>query len=217
MAISKKKLIGGGILGVSLFALIGANSDGTFIPTFLSGGGGSVRGLDSDTLIDEYSEDAQEPKIESLKPNTGNSFADYLIASDSAKYPNRTYDYSPKTGVVKISDSSGNVIGGYDLVNRQSVTGARAEATFNDNPILNSLRSSGGSSGGSSKSSSKSSDRASGGGSPSSSSVSISTAKDKVVRDYENKNLVSTTKTKSEIQKENKAKSSFFSKIGVSA
>lgn len=210
MEVSKKKIIGGGIIGLSLFALVGASSeDGTFIPTFLSGGGGSVRGLDSNTPIDEYSEDAQEPKINLSKVDTGDSFLDFVITQDANRYPNRSYNYNPKTGVVKISDSSGNVIGGFDNKNLQSVTGARAEATFNDNPIINAVRSSGG---GSSKSSKKSSDRASGGGSP---SVSISTSKDPVKRAYENENRVSTSKSSSQIKKEKKSAKSFFSSIGV--
>lgn len=204
MAIDKRKLIGGGIIATSVFLLAGGSTS-DYIPSFLSGGGGSDRSVEASSPL--YNEDTQdtptEPKV-NFKLDTGDAFLDRIILEDASKYPDRSYSYNAKTGITKIADASGKTIGGFDSVNLQSITHERAEATYN-NPITNILnRSSGGSSA-----------RSSGGGSSSSSTpktsskVSISKAKDPVVRDYENKNLVSTTKTASQIKTENKISSLF--------
>ncbi len=204
MNIDKRKLIGGGILATSLFLMVGG-SDSEYIPTFLSGGGGGGQLVESSSP--DTREEATEPKVNlKLSESTGDSFLDSLIQRDASRNPDRSYNYNPKSGVVKISDASGNVVGGLDNVNMQSITADRAKATFNNNPVLNAVRKS---SGGSSSSS-----RASGGGSPKTSEkVSISTAKDPVKREYENKNMVSTTKSSSDIKKENKIRSLFGGKL----
>lgn len=204
--INKKKLIGGGILGVSLWAML-SGSTSELIPTFLGGGGGGGSVENNSPLYDDITNETPTPKVD-LKISTGDNFLDYIIQEDANKYPDRSYNYNPKTGVTKISDSSGRVVGGFDSVNLQSITSERATATFN-NPITQALNKSSG--GGSSS-------RSSGGGSSSGSTpktaskVSISTAKDPVKRAYENKNLVSTSKSVSQIKTENKIKSLFGGK-----
>lgn len=87
----------------------------------------------------------------------------------------------------------GKIVGGSDFKNMQSVTAERARSSSGSKDNVQKFVS------GSTFSNLTSSKK----------SASISTAKDSVVRDYENKNLVSTTKTSSEIKKENKIKSLF--------
>jgi len=92
-------------------------------------------------------------------------------------------------------DSSGSIVGGSDFGLNMSLSkkAAKAAEETKTNPLVTIARKT-------SRSSSSSS----------SSKKSISTSKDPVVSDYENKNLVSTTKTATEIKKENKIKSLFF-------
>lgn len=99
---------------------------------------------------------------------------------------------------------NGDFVGGSSFITQQSITAAEAARRYNNRDDIIKAPSSGGS--GSSKKKSKNNNV-----------ESISTSKDKVVRDYENENKVSTTKTKKEIQKENtkKSTSSFFKSIGL--